>query len=44
LRENIEDVADDDIGKQKNDVSSSQKINFRSPNHRSIRGKWGQKI
>ena len=43
LRENIEDVADDDIGKQRNDVSSSQKINLRSQNHRSIRGKWGQK-
>jgi len=43
LRENIEDVADDDIGKQKNDVSSSQKTNLRSQNHRSIRGKWGQK-
>jgi hypothetical protein len=44
LRENIEDIADDDIGKQKNDVSSSQKINFRARNHRSIRGKCGQKI
>jgi hypothetical protein len=43
LRENIEDVTDDDIAKQRNDVSSSEKINFRSQNHRSIRGKWGQK-
>jgi hypothetical protein len=43
LRENIEDVADDDIGKQRDDVSSSKKTNFRSQNHRSIRGKWGQK-
>ena len=43
LRENIKDVADDDVGKQRNDVSSSQKINFRLQNHRSIRGKRGQK-
>jgi hypothetical protein len=43
LRENIEDVADEDVGKQRNNVSSSGKINFRSQIHRSIRVEWGQK-
>jgi len=43
LRENIKDVADEDVGKQRNNVSSSGKINFGSQIHRSIWVEWGQK-
>jgi len=43
LRKNIEDVADEDGGEQKNGVSPSRKLNFYRQKQRNTRMEPGQK-